>query len=54
MPAEILRWLVFVVYSVLFWLAMASGVVMTIAVIRAVWEGLKGLRHSDDAEQDTT
>ncbi|GAP62321.1 hypothetical protein ARMA_0744 [Ardenticatena maritima] len=42
---EIVRWLIFIVYSILFWLAMAAGIVMSIAVVRAVWEAIRGWRH---------
>ncbi|MDQ7030137.1 MAG: hypothetical protein Q9O62_10350 [Ardenticatenia bacterium] len=50
MNNEVVRGAIFVVYSILFWLAMASGVLMTAVTFLAVWNSCKRwlLRHEDE------
>lgn len=38
---EVVKWAVFIIYSALYWMAMAAGVVMMIVVAAAIWDTLR-------------
>ncbi|GEM_PF-6438391 len=50
MNNEVVRGIIFVVYSLLFWLAMAAGVLMTVVAVLAVWNSWKRWLRGDEDE----
>lgn len=37
---ELVKWVVFVIYGGLYWIAMAAGVLMMVVVVAAIWDTL--------------
>lgn len=38
---EILKWAVFIIYSGMYWITLAAGLVMTAIVVAAVWSTIR-------------